>query len=196
MLFYITCLNLVFSWSFNVFFLIFDALTTSRITFLLQTCRKNQGFFEFWIKLVLALFFQGFLMQNDSKNDPKMHWLSFQAHPTAIKITKSHPKRPQEEQKFDQSDPKWSKRAPKATPSEPKSRQNPTFAPQDCRGDLLAWFFTALGSNLLDLFMFFQIIIIFVFSSDTTILWLGHDFRAAYPRHEIVASAHVVLTET
>ena len=100
---------------------------------------------------------------------PKMHWLSFQAHPTAIKIEKRGPKRPQEEQQIDQGDPKWSKRAPKATPSDPKNRQNPTFCSTRlpwgplglawfCFGAVFLSFFTVLGSNLLDLFMFFQVI--------------------------------------
>ena len=108
-------------------------------------------------------------MQNGSKNVPKMHWLSFQAHPTAIKIEKRGPKRRQEEQQIDQGDPKWSKRAPKAIPSDPKNRQNPTFCSTRlpwgplglawfCFGAVLLSFFTVLGSNLLDLFMFFQVI--------------------------------------
>ena len=118
---------------------------------------------------MLALFFQCFLMQNGSKNAPKMHWLSFQAHPTATNIEKWGPKRPQEEQKIDQGEPKWCKRVPKATPSDPESRQNATFCStrlawgplgliRFCFGAVLLSFFTGLGSNLLDFFMFFHVI--------------------------------------
>jgi len=117
----------------------------------------------------LALFFQSFLMQNGSKNVPKMHWLSFQAHPKATNIEKWVPKRPQEEQKIDQGEPKWSKRAPKATPSDPESRQNATFCSTRlpwgplgliwfCFGAVFLSFFTVLGSILLDFFMFFHVI--------------------------------------
>ena len=87
----------------------------------------------------MALFFQCFLMQNGSKNAPKMHWLSFQAHPKATNIEKWGPKRPQEKPKINQGEPKWSKRAPKATPSDPKSRQNPTFCSTRLQWGLL-WF--------------------------------------------------------
>jgi hypothetical protein len=98
-----------------------------------------------------------------------MHWLSFQAHPKATNIEKWGPKRPQEEQKIDQGEPKWSKRAPKATPSDPESRQNATFCSTRlpwgplgfiwfCFGAVFLSFFIVLGSILLDFFMFFHVI--------------------------------------
>ena len=108
-------------------------------------------------------------MQNGSKNALKMHLLSFQAHPKATNIDKWGPKRPQEEQKIDQGEPKWCKRVPKATPSDPESRQNATFCStrlawgplgliRFCFGAVLLSFFTGLGLNLLDFFMFFHVI--------------------------------------
>ena len=78
--------------------------------------------------------FQSFLMQNGFQNVPKMHWLSSQGHPTTIRIEKWGSKRPQVNQKSAQCDPKWTKRAPKATPSEPKER------PRGANVDLLVFY--------------------------------------------------------
>ena len=66
---------------------------------------------------------------------PKMHWLSFQAHPIAIKIEK-WPKRSKQLTKATPSGAKERPRRPQVTPRAAKIRP---FAPHDCRGDLLAW---------------------------------------------------------
>ena len=131
-------------------------------------------------------------------------WASkpIQQPPTSKNGVQSDPKRNNKSTKARPSGAKERPRRPQVTPRAAKIRP---FAPQDCRGDLLAWFgsvsapfcshfSTVLGSNLPDLFMFFQVISV-TFLATIWKNWVGwgvgggrkHTFQMHLHSHQIPA---------